>query len=135
MKRVFIDTNVLIYYFSQDAVRFPKAEQLITTPKIRLVTSTQVLSEFVSVLLRKKICDGYQANQFLEEILRVFEVVQFDVSDLRMAIQIRDQYKLSYYDSLVIVNALQSNCNILYTEDLHHSTKIEKTLKVINPFK
>jgi predicted nucleic acid-binding protein len=30
--------------------------------------------------------------------------------------------------------ALESNCSVLYTEDLQHGQVIEKKLKIINPF-
>ena len=134
MQRVFIDTNILIYYFSKDTTKFPLAEKLLTDSRYRFVTSTQVLSEFLSVMLRKGISDTRQAKQFLSAIISIFEIVSFDVADLEKALDIKTKYQLSYYDSLIVANALESNCSILYTEDLHHNTKITQKLKVLNPF-
>jgi predicted nucleic acid-binding protein len=54
MERAFIDTNILVYYFGkEDSAKFKRSYDLITNPKLQLVTSTQVLSEFASVFLRK----------------------------------------------------------------------------------
>lgn len=49
------------------------------------------------------------------------------------ACRIADKDKFSYYDSLIIVAALECNCKILYTEDLQHNQIIENSLTVINP--
>ncbi len=44
------------------------------------------------------------------------------------------KYQYSYYDSLIIAAALDSNCTILYSEDLKHNHIIENTLTILNPF-
>ena len=49
-------------------------------------------------------------------------------------IEIHTRYKYSYYDSLIIASALENDCAILYTEDLHHSQVIDEKLAIINPF-
>ena len=133
--RVFIDTNILIYYFLKDKEKFSITENLLTDSTLQIVTSTQVLSELISVILKKKLNDIESARYYLKYAKSAFEVVSFDENDLDTALRIKERYKLSYYDSLIVANALKSNCSILYTEDLHHSLKIDKTLKVINPFK
>jgi predicted nucleic acid-binding protein len=135
MQRVFIDTNILIYYFSKDPVKFSLAEKLLSNNRLRYITSTQVLSEFLSVILRKHITDISQAKQYLTEIISLFEIIPFDIRDMENALDIKDKYKLSYYDSIIATNALTSDCTILYSEDMHHNLKIEKKLKVVNPFK
>jgi predicted nucleic acid-binding protein len=135
MQRVFIDTNILIYYFSKDPVKFSLAEKLLSNNRLRYITSTQVLSEFLSVILRKHITDISQAKQYLTEIISLFEIIPFDIRDMENSLDIKDKYKLSYYDSIIATNALTSDCTILYSEDMHHNLKIEKKLKVVNPFK
>lgn len=135
MKRVFIDTNILIYYFSKDPARYSLVENIFTDSQFKLITSTQVLSEFLSVILRKHVSDIKKVKSFLSQIIDVFEVVHFDENDLEKALDIKDKYQLSYYDSLIVANALKSNCTIIYTEDIHHGLKIRKKLMVINPFK
>jgi predicted nucleic acid-binding protein len=135
MQRVFIDTNLLIYYFSDDAIKSPLAEKLLNDSKYIFVTSTQVLSELLNVLQRKQIRDISQLKGYLAEIKSSFEIVSFDTHDLEIALGIKSKYKLSYYDSLIVTNALTSQCSILYSEDMHHHLKIEKKLTIVNPFK
>lgn len=45
------------------------------------------------------------------------------------------QYIFSYWDSLIIASALESGCNILYSEDLQSQQQIEAQLEILNPFK
>jgi len=47
---------------------------------------------------------------------------------------IKDKYKYSYYDCLIISTALLNNCDTLYSEDMQHGQLIENKLEIINPF-
>jgi predicted nucleic acid-binding protein len=50
------------------------------------------------------------------------------------ACQIAEKYHFSFYDSLIIAASLECDCNILYSEDMHHGQIIENKLKIVNPF-
>jgi predicted nucleic acid-binding protein len=39
-----------------------------------------------------------------------------------------------FWDTNVLVAAMENNCNTLYSEDLHHGQLIENKLKIVNPF-
>jgi predicted nucleic acid-binding protein len=43
-------------------------------------------------------------------------------------------YGFSYYDCLMLSSALDSNCNVIYTEDMNNGQIIDGILKIINPF-
>ena len=53
---------------------------------------------------------------------------------IHLACQIAQRYHFSFYDSLIIAAALEANCSILYSEDMHHEQVIEKRLTIRNPF-
>lgn len=55
-------------------------------------------------------------------------------STINLACKIADRYSFSFYDSLIISAALESNCSILYSEDLNSGQVIDKKLKIVNPF-
>lgn len=46
---------------------------------------------------------------------------------------ISQRYNYSHWDCLIIAAALQSNCDILYSEDMQNR-QIIGNLKIINPF-
>lgn len=50
------------------------------------------------------------------------------------ALKLREKNKLSYYDSLIALAALELDCDFLFSEDFQDGVKINK-LKVLNPFK
>ncbi|KKU17073.1 MAG: Ribonucleoside-diphosphate reductase [Candidatus Woesebacteria bacterium GW2011_GWC2_45_9] len=54
---------------------------------------------------------------------------------IKKSLQVKKIYHYSYWDSLIIASALESNCSILYTEDMHEGQVIDGKLKIVNPFK
>jgi len=53
---------------------------------------------------------------------------------IKQAWKIGNKYGYAYYDSLIIASALENDCTILYSEDLHHGQIIEERLSIMNPF-
>jgi len=52
---------------------------------------------------------------------------------LKQALDVAERWRFSFYDSLIIAAALQTNCTILYSEDMQHEQKIQ-TITIRNPF-
>jgi predicted nucleic acid-binding protein len=50
------------------------------------------------------------------------------------ASEIRLNYSISYYDSIIISTAINAGCEILYSEDMQNNQIINQKLKIINPF-
>jgi len=51
------------------------------------------------------------------------------------ALELRDHYNYSYWDSLLIAMALLNDCQQLYSEDMQHDQLIENKIRIINPFR
>lgn len=131
--RVFVDTNVLIYAYSEEKVKREKAIRLIKENDT--IISIQVINEFVNVAKKKFSKNHDEILESLGEIEASFEVWEkLNIELTRKALNLSNIYKYSYYDSLIIAAALGANCSILYSEDMHHNQLIEKQLKIINPF-
>jgi predicted nucleic acid-binding protein len=45
------------------------------------------------------------------------------------------KFKFSFWDSLIASAAVLNNIEIIYSEDFQNNLKIEKNLKILNPFK
>jgi len=134
--RIFIDTNIFVYSAVEDTINLNKrnkAIELIQGEEYEIIVSTQVINEFYTILIRNGISDAD-----IQE--RIFEIVENAVltnvtfKTIQYAWGIREQYKYSYWDSLIVASALENNCLILYTEDFQDGQIIEKKLKIINPF-
>ena len=134
--RVFIDTNILIYNYSEEKDKRERALRIIEENQDKdIVISLQIVNEFVNILKKKFQKDHEEIRNALEEIESVFVIWELSLNLIKDSIRVSERYKYSYYDSLVISAALDSGCSILYTEDMQHNQSIDNKLKIINPFK
>ena len=131
---VFLDTNLWIYFFSKDpANKMAEIAKIVNSRLASLVVSTQVLGELYNVLTRKRIFSKPEAQSIVSGLINQTLVVNIDASKALQAMEVNIRYGYSYWDSLIIATALQSNCSILYSEDMQHDQFIENKLRIINP--
>jgi predicted nucleic acid-binding protein len=138
--KIFIDTNIFVYAFldtddSSQHAKHLKAVEFLKQfdANSQVIISTQVLSEYYSALLKNKINDE-DIQESAKQLVNSIEVVSVSKNIVMDSYSIKNKYRYSYWDSLIISSALQSNCTVLYSEDLQHNQKIEKQLSIINPF-
>jgi predicted nucleic acid-binding protein len=132
--KVFIDSNVLIYaYSNSEQVKQQIARQIVK--ENYTVISTQVLQEMSNTLYRKFMVDYSFIKETLQEcIYSNNEVYTNQQYTILKACDIAERYQFSFYDSLIISAALESHCDILYSEDLQHNQVIDGVLTIKNPF-
>jgi predicted nucleic acid-binding protein len=131
--KVFIDTNVLIYGYSEDEP--DKRQQAIDCVRSgEAWISTQVLNETINVLKRKFSLSYSQIREAVQELSEGFPIVLVSVNTIEMALNLAERYQYSYFDSLILASALEAGCQILYSEDLQDGQRIENQLMIINPF-
>lgn len=127
----FLDTNIIIYAFSDDA-RSATAQALMAEP---FIISTQTLNEFSNIGRRKLRLSWDQIREAVDEIIKVATaVVPVDRHMTLSAISVADRYNLAIYDALLITAALQTNCERFYSEDMHHGLIVDQRLTIVNPF-
>lgn len=135
--RVFLDTNIFVYLYDSDQPdKQARARTLVERFGLagEIVISTQVIQEFYASVTRKF------ARQLSEEQILLatrnlgrLPVVQVNVGMIFEAIDLRRRFQLSFWDSLILQAALDSECSLLVTEDLQHGQRIGG-LTVENPF-
>ena len=136
--KYFIDTNVLIYSFdAQSPAKRETARKLLTEAleKGTGVISYQVIQEFLNAATRKfavplKLKD---AEKYLEIVLEPLCEVFSSLELYHQALKIADEWRFSFYDSLIVAAALEAGCQVLYSEDLQDNQTI-RGLTVRNPF-
>ncbi len=131
--RVFIDTNVLIYAYSNDDP-IKKAKALAVCAVEDSWLSTQVLSEFTNILRRKLLISWPDILLAIGELINNFPVHANDSQTIKQAIQLAAQYQFSWYDSLIVSAALECGATTLYSEDLNNGQLIDRKLTIVNPF-
>lgn len=134
--KIFLDTNIIIYAFSEDEVKKQSiALELLDSHDNNVLISKQVINELANILLKKFKLSSNQVEDAILELDTIVNIVDFNLSTQIKALHIKDKYNLQFYDSLIIATALESRCTILYSEDMHHDMLIENRLKILNPFK
>ena len=86
--------------------------------------------------MHKKLKQDYLAiDAALQEFHNTFNIAIIRYDTVRHALQITSKYKYSFPDSLIVATALEYNCDILFSEDMHNDQLINNSLKILNPFK
>ncbi len=128
----FVDTNIVIYSFSQDEHKQNKALAILAKHP---VMSVQVLSETANIMRRKL---GFDINAIRTVINRISQECSLlhpiNLNTLNQAFDIAERYSFSHYDSLIVAAALQTDCTTLYSEDMQHGQIVEKRMIILNPF-
>jgi predicted nucleic acid-binding protein len=133
--KVFIDTNLWIYLLLDDNPEYSSIVYTLLNENNNIYISTQVLNEIINVLYKKKGLKTDKIIKFLQIICNIANVNPLNIEDTFRALEIIKIYNFSTYDSLIIASAINSDCNIVFTEDLQNGQIIEDCLKIVNPFK
>ena len=129
---VFLDTNVLLYLFSEDQDKADRAEELTTTGA---VVSVQVLNELVAVARRKLAMNWSEIAETVRIIQSACTIEPATVEVHHEARRLAEKHQLAWYDALIVAAALVAGCKTLFSEDMHDGLRIENVLTVRNPFR
>jgi predicted nucleic acid-binding protein len=135
MPKIFIDTNLLVYSIDQhNPVKMQKCRDLLKTltGDHKGVISTQVMQEFFVATTKKMGAEALIIKDILHAFER-FEVVMITPDMIKSAIDCSIINRISFWDSLIIVAADSSNCEILWTEDLNDGQVI-RGVRIKHPF-
>jgi predicted nucleic acid-binding protein len=130
----FIDSNIILYALLnfQDKEKHEISKEIIKSSSPYI--STQVINEVTNNLLRL----SQASEEYIREVIKSFFLdytVIFPTQEtLLSASAIRSKYKFSYWDSMIVACALEAQSDILYSEDMQHTMRIEDSLTIINPF-
>jgi predicted nucleic acid-binding protein len=127
----FLDTNVLVYAFTDDP-RSARAQELLERG---CVIGVQVLNEFTNVARRKlgmawpEVADALSAIRVL---CPTIEPMSLEIHE--EAVAIAERHDLHIFDALIISAAMRSRCETLWSEDMHDGLIVDQRLSVRNPF-
>ena len=79
--------------------------------------------------------NDFKKAKVLEKIEHLFHVSDLSLEISKKAVILKNRYKYSFWDSMILASALDSNCDVLYSEDMQDGQLIDGKLKIINPFK
>lgn len=135
MKKVFIDSNIIIYAndardTGKQALAIERIAELMRNNTG--VISTQVLQEYAVVAIGKL----HQNSDVVQRqllLLESFEIVRTTPALIRRAVELQHAYKINFWDAAILSTAEHARCSILLSEDLNPG-QLYATVKVENPF-
>ena len=129
----FIDTNIWLYAFldTGETEKSARAKELLA--QTEPILSVQVINEICVNLIKKAGFAEEQISQLIEALYEKYPIVEMDESILLTASQMREEYMLSFWDSMVIACAFAANAEILYSEDMQNGLIIRGILEIKNP--
>jgi predicted nucleic acid-binding protein len=135
----FLDTNIFVYaLLASEPLKKQRALALVeqALANRRGCISYQVIQEFANVSTRKfaQRFTIEQCKEFIDAAMQPLNRVASSPVLLNAALDLQEQTRYSFYDSLVIAAALQAQAEVLYSEDLQHNQLLGGSLRVINPF-
>lgn len=129
--KAFLDSNVLIYALGRDVAKKAVAVALIGGGA---VISTQVLGEVANVMQRKLGFTAQQAVEVVTDLIRRLDVALISPQTVLAALELARRYSLSHFDAQIVASALESGCEVLYSEDMQAGQVFDGRLRVVNPF-
>lgn len=133
----FLDTNILVYVADKrDLVKHDLAVSLIEdalSEDSGYWISTQVLSEFANVALKKLSFSETLVSEYVD-IFKVMRTVRPDADLVKDALRIKVRYGIQFCDSMMVAAAERSGCSEILSEDLSDG-QVYSGVRVRNPFK
>lgn len=127
----FFDSNVVLYLLSANQTKANCCEEIVEQGG---VVSVQVLNECVNVMLKKLTMARPEIDEFLAVIKSISDIVPLSVEVHEGALELLDKYQISWYDALIVSAAIESDCDTLWSEDMHNGLVVNKTMTIRNPF-
>jgi predicted nucleic acid-binding protein len=132
MSKVALDTNIIIY--NHGTIGEPKqiiADRLFDTVP---VISTQVISEYLNVMKRISKIEKSELLAICAEWLEDCQIHAVGLSTIKLSYQLVKNYNFQLFDSIIVASALESGCEMLYSEDMQNGQVVENRLTIVNPF-
>lgn len=137
--KYFLDTNVFVYSF--DEGNPTKRERSIALIQEALMTgmgviSTQVVQEFLKIATQKFSVPMKpdDSKVYLRLVLNPLCQVYPNLALFETCLDLQNETRYSFYDSLILASAQQGGCDILYSEDLQDGQDV-RGVKIVNPYR
>ena len=126
----FVDSNIAIYALDSHSEKGHIAMELL---RERPWMRTHVIMESVNVLIKKLGFSKGDAFEHARFLIFNSKIITITDHTLMLGFDISERYGYTHWDSLIIAAALESKCQVLYSEDLKNGHVIQG-MTIRNPF-
>jgi predicted nucleic acid-binding protein len=131
----FLDTNILVYAAASDSELADKRYRALALIESRdFAVSAQVLQEFYVTVTRKlPVPLGPDEALAWIEQFEAFPCVEIDAGLVKVAAEISERFRISYWDGAILAAAQKAGLETVYSEDLSDGQRYGE-ITVVNPF-
>jgi len=133
--RVFLDSNVWVYFFSDDKnYKAGVVQKFLDDNAIKYVfiTSCQIVNEVCNVLKRHGLTEK-KIRFVIDEITSICLIQDLSKEISLLASKLREKYSFSFWDSIIVATAKIADCILLVSEDMQDGLVIDQ-LRIKNIF-
>ena len=94
----------------------------------------QVLNEVANVAHTKMKLDWAATRELLGLFRLGLQIVPVTVAVHELGLRLAERHQFHIYDAIIVAAALEADCDILYSEDMHHGLRVDGRLTITNPF-
>lgn len=128
----FFDTNILVYLASGGPAKADLAELAIARGGN---ISVQVLNEVSNVARRKMHMSWTETHAFLDILRGLLTVHPLTLQTHETGLDLAERYDLSIFDAMIAASAIEAGCDTLWSEDMQHGMRLDRVLRIANPFR
>jgi len=138
---LFYDTSVLVYAFDSSDVKKHETcvnmiDEIVSSGR-RAFISNQILGELFSVLTESISIpiEKSLASEIINDFVAAKSWVKFNYTynTVRNAAKASDEYRMPFWDSLIVETMKENGINAIVTENVKHF-KRANGIKIVNPF-
>ncbi|WP_374757901.1 PIN domain-containing protein [Dyadobacter sandarakinus] len=127
-----LDTNILVYlYDSNSSSKRAISESLVEQGPL---ISAQVVSEYLNVTKRLLKLPKESTFARCRQVFDLCSIVPITNKHIHLAAELISQYDLQIFDSIIVASLLDTQCTVLYSEDMQHGLWIKGKIRIVNPF-
>ena len=131
--KIFLDTNIFVYTQSKDDTN-KRDIALKAIKNYECYTSTQVLNEVSNVMIKKLKMPICEVKQVIFAINKCCDITNVTYETVQKALDLKEKYGYSYYDSLILSAAILIECDYVCSEDLHDGQILDYGIEIVNIF-
>jgi predicted nucleic acid-binding protein len=111
-------------------------EELLKELSGKIVISMQVLKELAHVLQVKLKVEKEEVLRFIEVLSESCVVFDESPSTVKLAVELKDSFRLQFWDACIIASALENEIPLILTEDVTYPVIKwkDKEVEIVNPF-
>jgi predicted nucleic acid-binding protein len=134
MNKVALDANILLYTCNKKENR-KKYDTAMELLGMFPIISGQVVSEYLNASKRLlKHFDKIEILDFCAEQICKCTIQPVDIATIKLAKHFIQKYDFQLFDGIIVASAIESGCEVLYSEDMQHKLNVNRQLTIINPF-